>query len=60
MNGGVVMYHALQCGVLFDKNRIVSVEKLIGHFPYVPAEEESPGGRVKFKGCLSVEDNAVM
>lgn len=60
VNGGVVMCHALQCVVLFDKNRIVSIEKLIGRFPHDPVEGEAPGGREKFKGHLSVDDNAVV
>ena len=54
------MCHALQCGLFFDGNRVLSVEKLIGHFPQDLIQGEAPGGREKFKDHLSVENNAVM
>ena len=60
VNGGVFMCHALQCGILFDQNRIVSIEKLISRFPQDLIEGEAPGGREQFKGRLSVDDNAVV
>jgi len=60
LNGGVAVGHCFCCEMLFDKNRIVTVDRLIGRFPQDIAAGETPGGREKFKGHLAVDTNDVL
>ena len=60
VNGGVAVSHCFHCEVLFDKNRIVSVDRLIGRFPQDIAAGETPSGRETFKSRMEVEINDVL
>ena len=60
INGGVAAADCLQCELLFDKKKIVSVDGLIVRFPHDIDAGAPPGGREKFKGRLVVENNDVM
>ncbi len=51
--------HCLQCEVLFDKNRIVTVDRLAARFPH-DGEEKLLGGREKYKDRLTVHNNEIL